>query len=103
MGDPHHRWPPAHPAHRHPAAHVSRVAFSILRDRDAAVDTTHDTFARAFDRWHQYDANRPLRAWLHGIATHAALDMLRRRHVRALAIPALGRVHDATSPGEGTG
>jgi RNA polymerase sigma-70 factor (ECF subfamily) len=90
-------------AYRDHADDVYRVAFSILRDPDAAVDATHDAFARAFDRWHQYDANRPLRAWLHGIVSHAALDMLRRRRVRALAIPALGRVHDSTSAADGTG
>ena len=103
MGDRDHRWQAVERAYRDHADDVYRVAFSILRDPDAAVDATHDTFARAFDRWHQYDTNRPLRAWLHGIATHAALDMLRRRRVRALAIPALGRVHDASASAEGTG
>ena len=103
MDDRDHRWQAVERAYRDHADDVYRVAFSILRDADAAVDATHDTFARAFDRWHQYDANRPLRAWLHGIASHAALDMLRRRRVRALAIPALGRVHDATVHAEGTG
>ena len=103
MDERDHRWQAVERAYRDHADDVYRVAFSILRDADAAVDATHDTFARAFDHWHQYDANRPLRAWLHGIASHAALDMLRRRRVRALAIPALGRVHEATSPAEGTG
>ena len=103
MDDRDHRWQAVERAYRDHADDVYRVAFSILRDPDAAVDATHDTFARAFDRWHQYDANRPLRAWLHGIVSHAALDMLRRRRVRALAIPALGRVHDATATAEGTG
>ena len=42
-------------------------------------------FARAFERWDQYDSHRPLRAWLHGIVSHAALDDLRRRRVRRLA------------------
>ena len=103
MDDRDHRWRAVEQAYRDHADDVYRVAFSILRDADAAVDATHDTFARAFDHWHQYDANRPLRAWLHGIASHAALDMLRRRRVRALAIPALGRVHEATAPAEATG
>ena len=30
--------------------------------------------------------------WLHGIVTHAALDALRRRRVRQLALPVLGRI-----------
>ena len=98
MDDRDRRWQAVEVAYRDHADDVYRVAFAILRDPEAAVDATHDTFARAFDRWHQYDANRPLRAWLHGIASHAALDMLRRRRVRTLAIPALGHVDGASDP-----
>lgn len=81
-------------AYRDHADDVYRIAFAILRDQDAAVDATHDTFARAFERWDQYDANRSLRAWLHGIVSHAALDQLRRRSVRTLAVPIIGHVLD---------
>ncbi len=79
-------------AYRDHADDVYRVAYAILRDPDGAVDATHDAFARAFERWDQYDANRSLRAWLHGIVTHAALDALRRQRVRQLALPVLGRI-----------
>ena len=74
-------------AYRDHADDVYRVAYAILRDREAAVDATHDCFARAFERWEQYDSHRSLRAWLHGIVSHAALDDLRRRRVRRLAVP----------------
>ncbi|MEP6638361.1 MAG: RNA polymerase sigma factor [Chloroflexota bacterium] len=84
-------------AYRDHADDVYRVALAILRDPEAAVDATHDTFARAFERWDQYDANRPLRAWLHGIVSHAALDGLRRRRVRTLALPAMGRVRETAA------
>jgi RNA polymerase sigma-70 factor (ECF subfamily) len=84
-------------AYRDHAEDVYRVAFAILRDPDGAVDATHDTFARAFERWEQYDANRPLAAWLHGIVTHAALDAVRRRRVRQLAVPALSRIGEVNS------
>lgn len=77
-------------AYREHATDVYRVAFGILRDPDEAIDATHDAFARAWERWDQYDSQRPLRAWLHGIVVHLALDQLRRRRVRRLAIPALG-------------
>ena len=77
-------------AYRDHAPDVYRVAYGVLRDTDEAVDTTQDTFARAWERWDQYDSQRPLRAWLHGIAVNLALDRLRRRRVRRLAIPALG-------------
>ena len=78
-------------AYRDHATDVYRVAYGILRDPDEALDTTHDTFARAWERWDQYDSQRPLRGWLHGIVVHLALDQLRRRRVRRLAIPQLGR------------
>ena len=78
-------------AYRDHATDVYRVAYGILRDPDEALDATHDTFARAWERWEQYDSQRPLRAWLHGIVVHIALDQLRRRRVRRLALPALGR------------
>ena len=79
-------------AYRDYATEVYRVAYGILRDADEALDATHDTFARAWERWEQYDSQRPLRAWLHGIVVHLALDQLRRRRVRRLALPVLGQV-----------
>ncbi len=78
-------------AYRDHANDVYRVAYGILRDPDEALDATHDTFARAWERWDQYDSQRPLRGWLHGIVVHLALDQLRRRRVRRLALPKLGR------------
>jgi len=99
MDDRDIRWQAVERAYREHADDVYKVALAILRDPDAAVDITHDTFARAFDRWHQYDANRPLRAWLHGIVSHAALDALRRRRVRAVAVPTIGRIHEARGSG----
>lgn len=69
-------------AYRDHADDVYRVAFAIVRDRDAAMDVTQDVFARAFERWEQYDSTRPLRHWLHAIAAHGALDALRRRRIR---------------------
>lgn len=78
-------------AYRDHANDVYRVAYGILRDPDEALDATHDTFARAWERWDQYDSKRPLQGWLHGIVVHVSLDQLRRRRVRRLAIPNLGR------------
>ena len=79
-------------AYRDHATEVYRVAYGILRDPDEAIDATHDAFARAWERWEQYDSQRPILAWLHGIVVHLALDQLRRRRVRRLALPSLGHV-----------
>jgi RNA polymerase sigma-70 factor, ECF subfamily len=78
-------------AYRDHANDVYRVAYGILRDPDDALDATHEAFARAWERWDQYDSQRPLKGWLHGIVVHLALDQLRRRRVRRLALPVLGR------------
>jgi RNA polymerase sigma-70 factor, ECF subfamily len=75
---------------------VYRVAFAILRDPDAAVDATHDAFARAFERWEQYDERRPLRPWLHAIVAHQALDTLRRQRVRRIALADSGEMAPAS-------
>lgn len=86
-------------AYRDYATDVYRVAYGILRDPDEALDATHDAFARAWERWDQYDNQRPLRGWLHGIVVHFALDQLRRRRVRRLALPQLGRSPIASPQG----
>jgi len=53
---------------------------TLLRDRGAAEDVTAQAFERAFRKAGGYDARRGgERAWLFGIARHAALDELRRR------------------------
>ncbi len=87
-------------AYREHADDVYRVAYALLRDPDAAVDATHDAFARAYERWETYDGRRPLRPWLMTIAANVARDALRRRRVRTLAIPAIAAqagVADAAS------
>ena len=56
----------------------------LLRDRSAAEDVTALAFERAFRRRRRFDPKRGThRAWLFGIARHAALDELRRRRRHA--------------------
>lgn len=86
-------------AYRDHASDVYRIAFAILRDSDDAIDATHDAFARAWERWEQYDIQRPLRPWLHGIVVHIALDRLRKRRVRRLVGDAAK--HPALEPAAG--
>jgi RNA polymerase sigma-70 factor (ECF subfamily) len=76
-------------AYRDHADDLYRIAFGILRDRDAAVDATQVAFARAFERWAQYDPSRPLLPWLHGIVAHEALDAVRRSRVRRIAVASI--------------
>ena len=55
-------------------------AATLLRDRASAEDVTAAAFERAYRRQSAFDPRRGSeRAWLFGIARHAALDELRRR------------------------
>jgi RNA polymerase sigma-70 factor (ECF subfamily) len=87
-------------AYREHAQDLYRLAFGILRDGDAAVDATQVAFARAYERWAQYDPSRPLLPWLHGIVANEALDALRRRRVRWISVAAMPeRERGSRSPG----
>jgi RNA polymerase sigma-70 factor (ECF subfamily) len=82
MGDQEERSTAVEGAYRDHAQDLYRLAFGILRDQDAATDATQVAFARAYERWDQYDATRPVLPWLLRIVAHEALDSLRRRRVR---------------------
>ena len=57
---------------------------TLLRDRSAAEDVTAAAFERAYRRQKSFDPDKGTgRAWLFGIARHAALDELRRRKRQA--------------------
>jgi RNA polymerase sigma-70 factor (ECF subfamily) len=57
---------------------------TLLRDRAAAEDVTALAFERAYRKHRGYDPRKGSeRAWLFGIARHAALDELRRRRRHA--------------------
>jgi RNA polymerase sigma-70 factor, ECF subfamily len=49
-----------------------------LGDGDLAEDVFQNTFLQLYTRAHQYQPGRPVRPWLYTIATHQAIDALRR-------------------------
>jgi RNA polymerase sigma-70 factor (ECF subfamily) len=78
---------------------IYAYAATLLRDRAAAEDVTAAAFERAYRRQKSFNPERGSeRAWLFGIARHAALDELRRRkrHATLAADPP-----DTAGPGAG--
>ncbi len=51
-----------------------------LGDGDLAEDVFQNTFVQVFTKLDQYEAGRPVRPWLYTIATHQAIDALRRQN-----------------------
>lgn len=50
-----------------------------LGDGDLAEDVFQNTFLQLYIKKDQYDPERPVRPWLYTIATHQAIDALRRQ------------------------
>jgi RNA polymerase sigma-70 factor, ECF subfamily len=59
-----------------------RELFGYLRrylgDSDLAEDVFQNTFLQLYQKGSQYEVGRPFRPWLYTIATHQAIDALRR-------------------------
>jgi RNA polymerase sigma-70 factor (ECF subfamily) len=70
------------------AAHAEGV-FGLLRrllgDAEDARDIAQETFVRAYQNLHRFDARRPLRPWLLRIARNLAYNHLKSRQRRAEA------------------
>ncbi len=50
-----------------------------LGDHNLAEDVVQNTFLQVFLKIDQYEAGRPVRPWIYTIATHQAIDALRRQ------------------------
>jgi RNA polymerase sigma-70 factor (ECF subfamily) len=59
-------------------AYVCNALQRLGIQRTELQDLTHDVFATAYRRWSTYDATRPVRPWLFGIAYRVVLDFRRK-------------------------
>lgn len=53
--------------------------YRLLTDRHDVDDLTQDTFVKAYDKLSTFKGQSTLKTWVFQIATHLALDFLRRR------------------------
>ena len=61
---------------------VYRLARRYSGDRDEAFDLVQETFVAAWSSLRDFDARRPMSAWLRHIALNKCRDWSRRRRVR---------------------
>jgi len=60
-------------------ARVFAFLLALTRHRQDAEDLTQETFLRAWDKFHRYDAALPLLPWLFTLARRQSITALRRR------------------------
>jgi len=65
---------------------VLNLAWRITGDAEEAAEVAQETFVRVLRSLSSYDPGRPLRSWLFKIAANLALDSLRRRKRRPVAL-----------------
>ena len=79
-----------------------RELFGYLRrytgNEDLAADVFQNTFTQVFLKIDQYEVGRSARPWLYTIATHQAIDALRKRNRRADMRADSVMVGDPTAP-----
>jgi RNA polymerase sigma-70 factor, ECF subfamily len=85
---------------------VVNLAWRITGNPEDAAEVAQETFIRVLRSLGSYDPERPLKTWLFKIAANLALDALRRRKRRPIAIEDLmgeddGPRLEAVEPGPG--
>jgi RNA polymerase sigma-70 factor (ECF subfamily) len=60
-----------------------RIAYRILGQREAAEDSTQETFLKAWKHLPRFKGRARFSTWLHSIAVRHALDMSKSRKIRA--------------------
>ena len=84
------------------AAHEDRVfgiCLRMLRDREAALDVTQETFLTVFRKADRYKAQAAFSTWLYRVTMNACYDYLRRTKRRQA--DALPEGHDPADPRAG--
>ncbi|MFZ2053965.1 MAG: RNA polymerase sigma factor [Candidatus Aminicenantales bacterium] len=61
---------------------VFLLAYSILRNREDALDVVQETFMRLYQKIDAYEKERNFQAWLLQIAKNLSIDYFRKHHAR---------------------
>jgi RNA polymerase sigma-70 factor (ECF subfamily) len=61
---------------------VFAVAMRMMREREAALDATQETFLTLFRKADRYSGESAVSTWLYRVATNTCLDLLRKQKRR---------------------
>lgn len=71
---------------RRTQAAVFNVCYRLLGERREAEDLTQETFLRAWERLHTFDAERPFLPWIRRVAANLCLNHLSARATDSLEL-----------------
>jgi RNA polymerase sigma-70 factor (ECF subfamily) len=83
---------------------VYNLCYRMLGEPEAAEDAAQETFLRAYQNLHRYDASRAFGTWLLSIAAHYCIDLLRKKKFKMFSLDAENdedmafELPDASSP-----
>jgi RNA polymerase sigma-70 factor (ECF subfamily) len=82
---------------------VFRLAFRMTRSEEDAEDVVQETFLKAYRNLPRFAGQSEFSTWIHAIATHCAVDLLRRRAPRQERTrPLEGETLDEAAAGDAT-
>jgi RNA polymerase sigma-70 factor (ECF subfamily) len=58
---------------------IFNLCYRMLGEPEAAEDAAQETFLRAYQNLHRYDASRAFGTWILSIAAHYCIDLLRKK------------------------
>jgi len=59
------------------------LAYSILRNKEDALDVVQETFLRLYQKAHLFRSERNFRSWLLQVAKNVSIDVYRKNHSRS--------------------
>ena len=67
---------------------VYNLCYRMLGEPEAAEDAAQETFLRAYQNLHRYDASRSFGTWILSIAAHYCIDLLRKKKFKMFSMDA---------------
>lgn len=67
---------------------VYNLCYRMLGEPESAEDAAQETFLRAYQNLHRYDASRAFGTWLLSIAAHYCIDLLRKKKFSMFSLDA---------------
>lgn len=81
---------------------VFLLAYSLLHNREDALDVVQETFMKLYQKFHIFESERNFQAWLLQMTKNLAIDYYRKHHLQRREREVGGTIERIDVPGEGS-